>query len=383
MGGLDVPGQRTHWIFAAIHETKGQIFTDQLGRFLVASLAGNSYMLVLYYYDSNYIHAEPMPSRTTKSIVDAYTKAHSMLIQAGLKPKLQRLDNEASATLQQFMTEQDIDFQLAPPHLHRRNAAERAIRTFKNHFIAGLCSTDPDMPLHLRDKLVPQALITLNLLRSSTMNPSRVSAYAQIRGAFDFNRTPVAPPGTKVLIHEKPEVRGTWAPHAVNRWYLGPAPNHYYRCYRVWIHETTSERIVDTLSWLPSYFTMPGASAAEAATAAAQDLIKALLSQPGASPIPTLTDSSRQALHKLADIFANATTPTTMQPPTEPNATVGPSPIPVTKLVSWKDQSQQRIQPRRINPPTNAPTATTPSASPSKTHTVQYQMNNGAEIFSL
>jgi hypothetical protein len=84
MGGLDVPGQRTHWIFAAIHETKGQIFTDQPGRFLVASSAGNSYMLVVYDYDSNYIHAEPMPSRTTKSIVDAYTKAHSMLLQAGL-----------------------------------------------------------------------------------------------------------------------------------------------------------------------------------------------------------------------------------------------------------------------------------------------------------
>jgi hypothetical protein len=64
-----------------------------------------------------------------------------------------------------MMEEQDIDFQLAPPHLHRRNAAERAIRTFNNHFIAGLCSTDPDMPLHLWwDKLVPQALITLNLL---------------------------------------------------------------------------------------------------------------------------------------------------------------------------------------------------------------------------
>jgi hypothetical protein len=149
-----------------------------------------------------------------------------------------------------------------------------------------------DMPLHLWDKLLPQALITLNLLRGSRMNPKRL----------DFNGTPLAPPGTKVLIHEKPEVRGTWAPHAVDGWYLGPALNHY-RCYRVWIHETTSERVVDTLSWLPSYFTLPGASAAEAATAAAQYLIKALLSPPDASPTPTLTDSTRQALYQLADIF--------------------------------------------------------------------------------
>jgi hypothetical protein len=63
------------------------------------------------------------------------------------------------------MTSEHVDFQLTPPHLHRRNATERAIRTFKNHFIAGLCTTNPDFPLHLWDRLLPQALITLNLLR--------------------------------------------------------------------------------------------------------------------------------------------------------------------------------------------------------------------------
>jgi hypothetical protein len=50
------------------------------------------------------------------------------------------------------MHDQDVDFQLAPPGVHRRNAAKRAIRTFKNHFIAGLCiSVDKDFPLHLWD----------------------------------------------------------------------------------------------------------------------------------------------------------------------------------------------------------------------------------------
>jgi hypothetical protein len=87
-----------------------------------------------------------MPSRTAKSIVKAYTKAHALLVTAGLRPQLQRLDNEASALLQQFMHNENIDFQLAPPHLHRRNATERAIRTYKNHFIAGLSSTNPNFP---------------------------------------------------------------------------------------------------------------------------------------------------------------------------------------------------------------------------------------------
>eukprot|EP00978_Attheya_sp_CCMP212_P042956 scaffold271738_cov67-Attheya_sp.AAC.1 len=60
MGGVDIPGQRTHFLFAAIHDAKGQIFNDQPGRFLVPSSSGNEYFLVLYDYDSNYIHAEAM-----------------------------------------------------------------------------------------------------------------------------------------------------------------------------------------------------------------------------------------------------------------------------------------------------------------------------------
>jgi hypothetical protein len=104
------------------------------------------------------------------------------------------------------MDEENIDFQLAPPQVHRRNAAERAIRTFKNHFIARLCSTNRDFPLNLWDKVLPQCLITLNLLRRSRINP-QLSAQAHMHGTFDFNCTPLAPPGTKVLIHEKSDVR--------------------------------------------------------------------------------------------------------------------------------------------------------------------------------
>jgi hypothetical protein len=46
---------------------------------------------------------------------------------------------------------------LVPPHCHRRNAAERAIRTFKEHFVAGLSSVDPSFPMHLWDRLLTKA----------------------------------------------------------------------------------------------------------------------------------------------------------------------------------------------------------------------------------
>ena len=50
------------------------------------------------------------------------------------------------AKLKESMSENDIQIQLVPPGMHRANAAGRAIRTFKNHLIAGLCTTDPKFP---------------------------------------------------------------------------------------------------------------------------------------------------------------------------------------------------------------------------------------------
>jgi hypothetical protein len=88
----------------------------------------------------------------------------------------------------------DVEYQLVPPHRHRRNAAERAIRTFKEHFVAGLSSDDPHFPLHLWDRLFSQAEITLNLLRTSRERP-QLSAAAHFHGLIDYNKTYFAQPG--------------------------------------------------------------------------------------------------------------------------------------------------------------------------------------------
>eukprot|EP00957_Ditylum_brightwellii_P018819 1414291-Ditylum_brightwellii.AAC.1 len=84
-----------------------------------------------------------------------------------------------------------LDMQLAPPHMHRRNATKRAIQTFKDHFIAGLVSTDPQFPPQLWCRLLPRATLTLNLLIPLHINP-RLSAEAQFNGAFDFNQNTVS-----------------------------------------------------------------------------------------------------------------------------------------------------------------------------------------------
>jgi len=98
----------------------------------------------------------------------------------------------------------------------------------KNHLIAGICTVDPLFPIQLWDELLPQSQDTLNLLRTSRNNP-KLSAYAILEGEFNFNKNPLAPPGTKALVYVDPTQRTTWGTHAVGGWYVSPAKQHY-RC---------------------------------------------------------------------------------------------------------------------------------------------------------
>ena len=73
------------------------------------------------------------------------------------------MDNEASAKLKAEIRK-NCTIQLVPPDNHRRNLVERAIQTFKCHFKAILAGVDGSFPMRLWDKLLPQTILTLNLL---------------------------------------------------------------------------------------------------------------------------------------------------------------------------------------------------------------------------
>ena len=96
----------------------GQIYTDQTGKFLVPGSSGATQLFVLYYYDSNSIHAEPMRNKTSAEIILSYGKVYNCLLDAGLKLQLHRLYNECSTELKKFMAEKDVQIQLVPPGVH-------------------------------------------------------------------------------------------------------------------------------------------------------------------------------------------------------------------------------------------------------------------------
>jgi hypothetical protein len=207
--------ERTNVLYSAIHDIEGHTYTDLTGRFPKTSSRGYKYILVLYDYDGNIIQSEPMKNRSDAEVIRAYSRIYDELASKGLKPKFQAMDNEASTALKRFLHSKDIQFQLVTPHVHHQSAAERAIQTFKYHFVAMLYSTEKQFPIHLWDRLIPQAVIILNLIRQSRLNP-KFSARAQLNGLYDYNKTPLAPPGTKVIIHEKSDHRGSWSPHGLS-----------------------------------------------------------------------------------------------------------------------------------------------------------------------
>ena len=132
----------------------------------------------------------------------------------------------------------------------------------------------PSSPLLLWNRLLPQVTMTLNMLWRSQLTPG-ISAYEQVDGIHNFERTPLETLGCKVKIHEKPHKRLTYAPLSVDGWYLGTAV-HHYRCYTCYNIDTGGETTPDTIDLFPKFMEMPNYSTRDMAIHAAADLEKAL-----------------------------------------------------------------------------------------------------------
>jgi hypothetical protein len=178
--------------------------------------------MVCNVYDCNYVKVIPMKSRSASEWVKSYDTIHQELTVKGFKPKLQTLDNEASTALKNFFTANDEYCQLVPHRCHSCNAAERAMRTFKEQFVTGLSSVDPTFSLHLWDRILPQAEITLNLLSTSRLHP-QLSTAAHFHSLVDYNKTAFAPPGCKIIAHEKSRKPTHVVTPRPTRVFLGPS----------------------------------------------------------------------------------------------------------------------------------------------------------------
>ena len=70
-----------------------------------------------------------------------------------------------------------------------------------------------------RSYLLPQCQDTLNILRTSRLHP-HMSPFTHMNSLFNYNPTPMSPPGIKTLVYETPQQLKTWAQHGVDAWYI-------------------------------------------------------------------------------------------------------------------------------------------------------------------
>lgn len=351
----DTPNVKSHAVVYALVDPRkvGTASMDLTGKFPYTSRRGNRYILVGYHYDANYVAAIAIKKRTAGEITKGWERLHNKFAIAGSAPSAYVMDNETSKELLDALTKKEIKYQLAPPHMHRTNAAERAIQSFKSHFITGLVLCHSKFPIEEWDQLLDQAEITLNLLRSARNNPS-LSAYAYLRGQYDYNATPMAPPGTKVVVHEKPATRTSWGNRGVDGWYVGPSL-HHYRCVRCFIPTTKAVRDADTVIFYPETIPFPKVSIEDHLRQASEDIVR-ILSDPKSIPMfPTLQlgDPTQNALRQLATAL-NSAAPLPPVPPMLESNTDRPQ----------TEEAEVRDEPQR---PSTTLTTTNTERSPNST----------------
>jgi hypothetical protein len=214
----------------------------------VESRRGNKYILITVF--RGYIHFTLQKSRSASGYVFSFASILTFFtVHSQPLPSL-IVDNETSLECREYFLSQRLPVTFVPPQTHRSNPAERAVRTGKNHLIYVFSSTHPDFPGDLWDRLLPYAEITLNVLRPWRPDPT-LSAWSGLhRLPYDFSAHTLHPPGQLRLAFSSPDHRDTWAPHGDRTFTLGPALTHY-RCQRVYVVSSRSERIALTRAHFP------------------------------------------------------------------------------------------------------------------------------------
>ena len=364
--------EKTHDVFATVINLNGKIATDQTGRFPHTSSMGSQYVMVLYAVDPNAIIAEPLKNRTSGELLRAYQKLYKYLQVRGYKPRIHKLDNEASQDMLDFIVEQQAKAQIVPPHIHRQNEAERAIQTWKHHFLSGLASVNNMFPMHHWCKLIEQANATLNMMRQCRQN-IKLSAYEALQGSYNFDATPMAPPGTYAFVHEKPGKRNTWAPHASPGWYVGPALDHY-RCVKVAMKSTGAVRVTDTVTYNHHATPVPIITPTDRIIRATHDLTKAINRQPITDP-----PSQLEAIEQLRQALSNNKLPAT--PATIPQQAAQPIKAHTSSAKTPVPPPKQHPVPRHTHliPPEETaplPTSRSPPRPPSNAHYIPPELEH-------
>ena len=261
------------------------IVVDNMGRFPVKLCRGNSYIMLAHHVGANAIFIQPFKSKSDAHQISAYNAITERMKALGLSANLHVLDNEASAAYIDCITNKwECNHQKVPPDMHWPNIAKRMIPAFKAHFFSMLAGINPRFPVTRWDLPLHQEEITINLLCTLQFDPTK-SAWELMFGPFNYNATPLGPPGCYIIINAKGTTWRTWDFKGLEGFYIGPEMNHY-RSYTLLGNSTQAIVVSYTIIFWHHTLNLPVLTADDCIT----HCLRALTTAIRANNSPTRTD---------------------------------------------------------------------------------------------
>ena len=150
-----------------------------------------------------------------------YKEVYAYCESRGFSPQLHKMDNQTSRDVEDFIASQKIGRQYTPPDMQQTNPAERSIQTYKSWIKSTVAPIPPTFPITYWCRLIPQVDFSIKFVKKCRQNPL-LPTWDAMEGEYHFDATPVAPPGSEMLMHEKPIRRKKFGLNEKKAWYIAP-----------------------------------------------------------------------------------------------------------------------------------------------------------------
>ena len=119
--------------------------------------------------------------------------------------------------------------------------------------------------------------------------------------------SPMEPPVTRVLVHEKPDNCTSWSYHVTPGWYIGTSIDHY-RCMQCYITITGIVCITDTLQYIRKSFNLPNTTTEYYLRQAIVGIISIIKDTPKKFSFLSYGDATKNSINHIAHILQQSTT---------------------------------------------------------------------------
>ena len=187
------------------------------------------------------------------------------------------------------------------------------------------------------------------MVRPSRINPKK-SPYNKIWGNFDYDATPLGPPGCNVVVHNREH--SLWGPRGTQGWYITRAKDHYYN-HKCLVKKTGAIKIFNAVEFFPHQITMPGAPT-DNRLATVLDNLKIVLKNPHWKlPLILKGSKTNDAITAISNIFKppkhDHQSPRVIKPPRVPEPPpIDTQPLRRSKRIAASNKASSALTPKQF-----------------------------------